>query len=187
MNYQQPEFFRFGFDSIWLSDIVRRNCEGFIPETILELGAGSGVISCELAAHFPGGYFTCLELQEAFLPFLRTNLEHHLKQRHEVISQSVAQFNLAATKTFDLIVFNPPYFETTASRPSPVREREICRKHVVDAWEDWMACVERSLSAQGQVFWVHRQEMQGPDGFVAEKISTQQELGVWRARRLHVE
>ncbi|MCE3011731.1 MAG: methyltransferase [Proteobacteria bacterium] len=187
MNYQQPEFFRFGFDSIWLSDMVKRNCEGFIPKKILELGAGSGVISCELGAHFPEGHFICLELQEAFLPFLKANLEHYLKQRHEVISQSVAQFNLTKTKTFDLIIFNPPYFETTASRPSPILEREICRKHVVDTWDDWMACVERSLTAQGQVFWVHRREMPGPEGFIVEKISTQNELGVWRARRLYVE
>ena len=186
MSYLQPDFFRFGTDSLWLCEEIKNLCS--IPVVrVLELGAGSGVISCELGAHYTQAHFTCLELQSGFLPFLQENLQQHLFQRSCVIQGSVAEYNLQSDEVFDLIVFNPPYFEVSASRPSPQLEREICRKHVVGSWEDWMECVLRGLAPEGEALWVHRREMPVPKGLSSERVSFLGELGVWRARRLNVE
>lgn len=181
MSYQQPDFFRFGTDSIWLTEFIKKENFEPTPLRILELGAGSGVISCELASLLPSAHFTCVELQPEFLPHLNANLALCLEGRFEVILNSVGKFNPQGEMKFDLIVFNPPYFESSETRSSPSQQREICRKHVVDSWDEWMACVERSLALEGEVFWVHRAEREIPVGLKAVMVAQKGELGIWRA------
>ncbi len=186
MSYQQPDFFRFGFDSLWLVETIRNYNLSSI-NSILEIGAGSGVISCELGNIFSNAHFTCIELQEAFSPYLNNNLNTMLGTRFNLFFTSVKDFNLNSSLKFDLIVFNPPYFESQSSRPSPIEEREICRKHIINSWSDWMDCVERSLAPSGIAIWVHRMARMGSGKLKIEQIAEQGDLGVWSARRLNIE
>lgn len=151
------------------------------------MGAGCGVMSCELATVYPQATFHCVEVQRAFEPFLTANLEESLKHRSVVSFEAVSTFNLSGFLKFDLILFNPPYFNQKSTRPSPIHEREIARKLIVGTWEDWSQCVERSLGPQGSVYWVHRFERTLGDEFKISKIAERGDLGIWSARRLHVE
>ena len=185
MTYSQPDFFRFGTDSLWLVEIVKQTLH-FRPKHICELGAGCGVISCELAQSFDEAQFFCVELQKAFRPFLNENLNQYIKDRYELRMQAVQDFNLDDEEKFDLIIFNPPYFSSSMTRPSPTLEREMSRKHVVGNWQDWQECVQRSLADKGAVYWVDRSDRVMGKDFVTTKIAELGELRLFCASRLDI-
>lgn len=154
-DYKQPDFYRFNSDSLilvqWIID------RGLFGKSILDLGAGCGVIGIELAIHLKPIQLTSLELQNDFLPYLKMNSELLVPGlNHRIFSCSFAEWK-PDTK-YDLIVSNPPYYLPDSGQPSSDVRRGIARTFSIDGWPSLLECIERSLSLEGKAFIVLKNE-----------------------------
>ena len=123
IDYQQPSFYHFSEDSILFSSYLRTlNLKN---ERVLELFAGSGVIGLEYSkdnASLKELHF--LELQEEFLTCLKSNIQHFLSSKVKalIINKS---FHEHPCERYDLVICNPPYFETSSGRlPGNLKKRK---------------------------------------------------------------
>jgi release factor glutamine methyltransferase len=82
---------------------------------ILDLCAGSGIISITLAINFPDANITCLEISDSAICYLNENIKLFLSAFCGKGSIQVVKGDVFSEKTlhkfdsFDLIVCNPPY------------------------------------------------------------------------------
>lgn len=158
-DYSQPDFFRFGTDSISLvREVLARTRFKNEKCTILELGAGSGVITCELSHQLNFTQATLVEAQREWQIYLDSNLKKFLKaQNASVAWETVGEFNPNGELKFDLIVCNPPYYQLEEGRPSPIPQRNIAHRFVLESWEEWLKCIKRSLASEGEAWFLQRE------------------------------
>jgi tRNA1Val (adenine37-N6)-methyltransferase len=156
MTYDQPDFFRFGSDSLLLIKEICKNYKGKY-QTLIDLGTGCGVLAIELAQIYDFERIDLVEYQrEAFEISLQKNLKKFEIQNTVIHWLNVSEFNQNGTIQSELIAFNPPYFKTESSRPSHSQPRNIAHRLEIDLWEDWISCVERSLAINGEAFWLEK-------------------------------
>lgn len=148
-EYSQPEFYRFNEDSLDLVRWVRD--KKLEVSSLLDLGAGCGVIACEYHQGSPVERMTLLEVQEDFRPHLVTNVKH---PSAEIIIDSFSRFH--PDQRFDLILSNPPYFLKGHGQASKDERRNIARSFQRDSWSELLRCVDRSLMPTGRCFMVLR-------------------------------
>lgn len=145
--YQPRKGFRFSSDSLLLYLTVPQN----IYHSILEIGAGSGIVSFLLARHYPEATVTAVELQQEMFDCLckgidKNDLRNSVSPLLGDIDSYVMQLSSADTKQarvdkrsilelpentlylekpFDLIVCNPPYRASGSGRLSPHDSKNI--------------------------------------------------------------
>jgi tRNA1Val (adenine37-N6)-methyltransferase len=126
-KYSQPEFYRFSQDSIFIANIGAEIYKKFGFKSILDIGAGSGVIGFELAQKVEEvKKLEFVELQKSFYPHLIKNRESRNKSARIFIGD-FADYAQTSLSKFDLILCNPPYYERSKNRVSKNIERRICR------------------------------------------------------------
>lgn len=100
------------------------------PRTILDIGTGSGLVALMLAQRFPGAQVTGIDIDEAAIAQARENFAGSpWPDRLRAVRQSLQEFcRSTVTGTaggsfprFDLIVSNPPFYDTTLTSPDPLR------------------------------------------------------------------
>jgi tRNA1(Val) A37 N6-methylase TrmN6 len=163
-DYLQPEFFRFGWDQFFLIETVMQFIHHKEIKQMIELGAGSGVITCELSQQLDIESVHLVEYQKIdWEPFLTHNIQKKAKTVETLYHwQSVGEFNRDKKIQASLIVANPPYFLPESGRRSEDPRRNIARRFVINSWQEWIDCMVRSLAPGGQAFWLHRDP--GPPG-----------------------
>lgn len=152
IDYLQPDFYRFNQDSIKLVKfIVTRESKS---ETILDLGAGCGVLGFELAKVFNPTHLHLVEVQPEYLPFLESNSNFFLPPATK-LSISIQSFKEFSSSTkYSLICSNPPYYLPGSGQLSPDPRRNIARSFVRDGWESLLLVVENSLEQEGKAYFV---------------------------------
>ncbi|MBR6751845.1 MAG: methyltransferase [Alphaproteobacteria bacterium] len=95
-------------DAVWLAALPCAE-----PETILDVGIGSGGVSLCLQHHFPNAKITGIELSPAMLHACSDNARLN-NFNFELINDDI--FSWSTDKTYDLVVTNPPFFIGTPSR-----------------------------------------------------------------------
>ena len=97
-----------------------------IPETILDLGTGSGAIALGLAKYFPQAQVTGVDLSEEALALARENTATAGLGERVTLVRSDWFNELPPALRFDLIVANPPYLsaEETAEAAPEVNVHE---------------------------------------------------------------
>jgi len=106
-DYLQPDFYRFNEDSLLLVEKIKNKITN--AHSILDIGAGCGVIGIELSKYFRPKKLHLLELQNEYAFYLKENI----KMLEAEIDAEVFISNLSRwTRTirYDLIVCNPPYY-----------------------------------------------------------------------------
>lgn len=155
IDYHQPGFYRFSEDSLLLvSEIAGRNVTAL---SLLDIGAGSGVIGIELALklNIPTVHF--LELQREWEPFLSKNIEKFLPGKEiEIFWESVGKW--PPGRKYDLIVSNPPYYLPQRGRLSPDPIRARCRSFLEDNWDVLIQKSLEALAPEGRAFFVIARE-----------------------------
>lgn len=150
-DYLQPEFYRFSRDSLLLvEEVVRLKCSG---ERLMDLGAGSGIIGCELSRRLeiPEVYF--LELQREWEPYLTANIRSLIPEKKtEILWGSFSEWK--SSSPFDLIVANPPYYLPGHGELSPDLNRRLCRCFLVDDWEILGNTARGALAPSGNAFFI---------------------------------
>lgn len=153
-DYLQPSFYRFNEDSIKLINFVREHVNQ--ASTILDIGAGSGIIGIELFKSYQSDFVTFLELQGEWLTYLEHNIKsHHIPLGHfNVIISSLGEWQ--TEQKFDLIVSNPPYYLSGHGEQSSDLRRHLSRTFEVDGWEVLLKKISILLKRKGLAFVISR-------------------------------
>lgn len=114
---QPKEGFRFGIDSVILAHMVK----SVDIVTVVELGAGSGIISLTLFSHGIGSRFFLVEkdavmCEAADMTVAVNGLSHHFTTVCEDI-RNLRGFDIK----FDLAIFNPPFYIPKTARGDMAR------------------------------------------------------------------
>jgi tRNA1Val (adenine37-N6)-methyltransferase len=155
-DYRQPEFYRFNEDSLKL---VKKVCDEVQKaNSILDMGAGSGIIGIELARLLKANRLDLLEAQTDYHSYLEQNIKEQLPAEidSEVMLSSFGKWE--PQRVYDLIVCNPPYFLSGSGEPSKDTRRNIARSFIIDNWEILLTKMEKALSPEGRVYIVVRDD-----------------------------
>lgn len=154
-DYSQPDFYRFNSDSLILVDFIVKKMNS--AHSILDMGAGSGIIGIELARKLNAKHLTLLELQKDFEIHLQRNSEFYLKDvRVDIVLSSFKDFN--SRDRFNLIVSNPPYYLPGRGELPQDSRRAKARSFLEDSWPILLQQMSEYLATNGQGFIVLKQD-----------------------------
>ena len=158
MDYLQPKFYRFNQDSLWLAEIAAEKTRGSSPSSLLDIGAGCGVVGIETANKIPSiKKAVFLEPQEDFQECLRQNQKRLLRSADfQTFSSKLEDFS--KSQRYDLVVCNPPYFNMRSSRPSPDRRKAFCRTFHNSSLGSFFSFSQDLLAPRGEAFFLARSD-----------------------------
>jgi tRNA1(Val) A37 N6-methylase TrmN6 len=149
---QHEDGYRFSVDAVLLGHFVKPGHD----HTVLDLGAGCGVISLILAHRHPGITLTCLELQTDLVALIQRNIIiNNFEDRLMAQQGDVAKIDkVLDPENFDLVICNPPYGEVAAGRLSEGSERAIARHEVRGKVVDFVKAAAFAVKNRGKVAFV---------------------------------
>lgn len=90
---------------------------------ILDIGAGTGVLSLMMAQRFPDARITAVEIDDNAMIDLRENVSASaFRDRIDILHGDFAKVSLEAD-SFDCVICNPPYFDLSLECPDKSRTR----------------------------------------------------------------
>lgn len=151
--FQKKKGYRFSIDSILLADFVslkRRT-------RFIDIGCGSGIILFILAKRFSNTKGVGLEIQENLETLARKNCRmNHLEDRVEIVSGDARNIkNIFTARSFDAVIFNPPYRKLNSGRINPLPERAIARHEINGSLKDFLKAAQHLLKPAGTVFAIY--------------------------------
>ena len=148
--YQPKRGFRFSIDSILLAHFLNLKPR----DLVLEVGAGSGIISLIALKRFPKAKIFALELESIFIECLKRNiLENKLQEKLFIIKGDI-KTSLFKSGIFDVIFSNPPYFKSRSGRKSPYEIENIARRDVEFELDEFLKKVSFLLKNKGKFYLV---------------------------------
>jgi tRNA1Val (adenine37-N6)-methyltransferase len=150
---QKKKGYRYTIDSILLAHFIELKEE----ERLLELGAGSGVISLVLAFRNPSIRITGIEIQEGLAGMAgRSILLNGLEDRVEIFHGDARNAgDYAEARSFDVAVFNPPYRKMGTGRVNPREEKALARHEVAGSVKDFLRTARHALKPGGRVCLIY--------------------------------
>ena len=154
---QNKEWFKFGIDSVLLSDFaksIRNN------STILDIGSGTGIISILLSQKVSIDKIVGIEIQEEVADMAkRSILMNNLEEKIDIINDNINNItNYFKENTFDAIVTNPPYQKNNTGLKSENEKHLISRHEIKCTLEDIIFKSYKVLKDKGEFYMVHRPE-----------------------------
>ncbi|OED37105.1 protein-(glutamine-N5) methyltransferase, release factor-specific [PVC group bacterium (ex Bugula neritina AB1)] len=139
-----------------LCEKILKRCEEVPPQSILDIGTGSGAIAIALAQKWSDANVVALDICEKALRVAQFNVEKYdLSKRIKLLKSDLFD---NCQGNFDLIVSNPPYIseEEMEEVPSLVKDHEPMRallggKSGIDIYEKFSKNVHDFLNKDGLV------------------------------------
>lgn len=120
------------------------------PQSILDIGTGTGVIALMLAQRFPEAKVTAVEIdQDAAIQAKENFNESQFSSRLELIHARLQEFS--TLEKFDLIVSNPPFFPDHLKSQDPKRNKAL---HTDELSFEELVKIAKILLAEEGRFWV---------------------------------
>ncbi|MCT3805744.1 methyltransferase [Elizabethkingia anophelis] len=117
---QDKEVFRVGTDGVVLGAL----CNGEGAVRALEVGCGTGLISLMLAQRFSSAVFDALDINTKAVEIAGQNFSNSpFANRLNVVEINYNDFE--SVEKYDLIVSNPPYFESGSSKDLIARHQVL--------------------------------------------------------------
>lgn len=114
--------------------------------SILDIGAGTGLLSLMLAQQFNKANITAIELDEAAAAQAARNFAvAPWATQLNVINSDVRTLSLASK--YDLIITNPPFYETDLKSPDKLRNQAMHATTL--GYEELLAVIDQHLAAAG--------------------------------------
>ncbi len=155
-DYHQPDFYRFNEDSINLVKwIIEKKHH---PQSVLDLGAGCGVIGIELSRSLKPEVLTLVELQSNFLKYLDTNCQLFVPSSTQYSIQINAFSDFSSLSKYDLIVSNPPYYLPGRGEIPKNPNRALARTFLKDSWPVLIKTISDCLALDGTAYIVLKKD-----------------------------
>jgi len=151
--YQSKTGYRFSLDALLLADFPEiKACK-----SILELGAGSGVVSLLLAKRYPKAKVTGVEIQDGLYKRAVRNAEvNGLSDKVEFLHLDLKSLpKHQPLESFDLVVMNPPFRKPGTGRISPGDERAMARHELTAGINDVLKTSSAMLRNRGRLCLVY--------------------------------
>jgi len=121
-----------------------------MPTHILDIGAGTGLLSLMLAQKYPQSKITALEIEEkAYQQALNNSQNSPFRQQIEVLHEAVQNFR--SHQIFDFIISNPPFFQNHLLSPCENKNRALHQQSLT--FNELAESASRLLVPNGS-FWV---------------------------------
>jgi len=142
--FQSGSIHKVGTDSMVLGALLSG-----IPNYILDIGTGTGVLSLMAAQLFPTAQISALEIQKEVFEIAKRNVENAVfSNRINVIHTDFLTWETEEKP--DLIVCNPPYFKRALNTPDRIRNR--ARHEQEMTFSKLVFRVKKTLHQKG-AFW----------------------------------
>ncbi len=150
---QKKRGYRYTIDSILLAHFVEHKAE----ERLLELGAGSGVISLVLAYRCPTIHVTGIEIQEDLAGMAgRSVLLNSMQGRVKVLHGDARKAeDFLEARSYDAAVFNPPYRKMGSGKMNPQAEKALARHVITGSVRDFLRAAAHALKPGGRVCLIY--------------------------------
>ncbi len=151
--YQSKTGYRFSLDALLLADFPEmRSCK-----SILEFGAGSGVVSLLLAKRYPRAKVLGVEIQEGLFKRAVRNAEvNELSDRVNFLHLDLKSLpKKQPLESFDLVVMNPPFRRPGTGLISPGDERATARHELATGMKDILKAASLMLRNRGRLCLIY--------------------------------
>ena len=152
---QNKKWFCFGMDSVLLSDFskdIKRN------SVVVDLGAGTGVISILLSGKTEAKKIICVEKQKEMAEIIQRNIQmNNLEKKLELINEDILKLgDKIKEASIDTVVTNPPYRKQNTGIENENIQKYISKFETTATLQDFISISKRILKDKGQFFMVHR-------------------------------
>ena len=122
------------------------------PKNILDVGTGSGLISLMMQQKYPNASIIAIEPNDIAFKEAEENFKnYHSTKKPKIISTKLEDFN--ASRLFDLIISNPPFFDELV--PSGDINRDQARQAIFLPLEEFIQGSANMLSENGYFNFVY--------------------------------
>lgn len=177
----QPRYgYRYSLDPLLLA----RFCSEVKPGgSIVDLGAGCGIISLVLARINTSASVLAVENNLEMAALVERNIQHnHLADRVSVQAADILTLRSSqADSTFDLVVSNPPFRTPGSGRVSPRAGRDAARHETTAGLADFLAAAKYLVKPSGRICFIQLPSRL-PE-FIA--LAAEMKLSVLRLRMIH--
>ena len=161
--FQKKAGYRFSIDAPLLADFI----ETRPGESLLELGAGNGVISLLLGLK-PFGRIVALEIQPGLAGLARRNIRlNGLQDRIAVLEEDIRTFRPG--EKFDVVFSNPPYIRKRGGHLSLSDEKSVAKHEIRCDISDIMQAAAGALKRNGRSYFVYPAARRGDFDGAREK------------------
>ncbi|MEW6263794.1 MAG: methyltransferase [Thermodesulfobacteriota bacterium] len=149
---QPAEGYRFSLDALLLADFARPSP----GQTVIDLGAGVGVVALALAWRLGQGRVLAVEIQPRLAELARKNAEINRQAAVEVLEMDWTRLTLDHLGgPADYAVCNPPYREIGTGRINPGDEEAAARHELRGRLVEAARAAGRILSPSGRLAVVY--------------------------------
>lgn len=150
---QKRRGYRYTIDSVLLAGFV----EPKAADRVLELGAGSAVISLLLAYCHRGIRITAVEIQGGLADMARRSVSlNHLDDRVRILQGDLRQASgFLESQAWDVAVFNPPYRKMGSGRVNPLEQKALARHEIAGSVADFLGAASHALKPAGRACLIY--------------------------------
>ena len=151
---QNKKWFCFGMDAVLLSDFAKDIKDN---STVIDLGAGTGIISILLSAKTKAKKIKCVEKQECMVDIIERNIKlNNLEDKIEV--EHIDILAMDKNQKVDVVVTNPPYKKENSGIENKNEQKYISKFETTANLDSFLKVSQKILKDKGKFFIVHRPE-----------------------------
>jgi len=178
--FQPRHGYRYSLDPLLLA----RFC-GQVPPggSIVDLGAGCGIIALVLARFNPTAAVVALENNPQMAALIKQNIdENALAGQVTALEIDVINYrNVSPDSSYDLVVSNPPFRTPVSGRVSPRAGRDAARHETTAGLADFLAAAKYLVKPSGRICMIHL-----PARLVElAALAAEMKLSILRLRMVH--
>jgi tRNA1Val (adenine37-N6)-methyltransferase len=153
---QSRNGYRFSIDSVLLAGHVKTSP----GERILDIGAGSGIISLILAYRNPRINIYGIEVQKSLADIAALNVKNNnFNDRIEILCANIKNLDaVMIPRPIDIVVSNPPYRKAKSGRINPDNQRALARHEIDITLSDIIKAANRLLNTSGKLIIIYPSE-----------------------------
>jgi FkbM family methyltransferase len=155
--------YRAGTDAVLLAATLAPEIVG--EKTVLDVGAGVGVVGLCVAARCQGAKVVLLEREPRLAALAALNVaRNHLALRASVVEADIARATGAldaagiASESFAFVLANPPYHDEGRGTAAEDRLRAVSHQMPYDALDLWARFMNRMAAPGGRATMIHKSE-----------------------------